>query len=396
MISESLMMFAASVCLAATPPTMAPKAQEYAFASEHGGDASAVPSASQPQHWYQKLSVTAFADAYANYNFNFPNPSAGAHNSLRAFDLTNGFAIHWGGLDISYDGGTIGVALSLRFGPGAQAYGIGIPDNVGGGFGQASLEVAKQAYVTWKPSDTVSIDFGKFDTIYGAEVAETQNNFNYTAGIVFNNLQPFFHTGFRVNVTLSEQAGLTFLLVNGVDSVIDNNTGKSVGAQFSLASGPFELYVGGLIGPEVDDVVGGVAVDDINDKFEILLDVVVKYAASEALQFVVNGDFLTSTRDNTEEQWGVMAAGRFGVNENVGVAVRGEVARGLLTAGGALGTVMSGTVTLDYQPVPGQIFIRLEPRIDVATGDNKDMFPTDDGATSTAFTTTLGMVVTTN
>ena len=75
----------------------------------------------------------------------------------------------------------------------------------------------------------MSFDFGKFDTIYGAEVAESQDNLNYTRGVVYWFTQPLFHTGLRVNAELTDELMLRGLLVNGSNNTIDNNVGKNLG-----------------------------------------------------------------------------------------------------------------------------------------------------------------------
>ncbi len=95
------------------------------------------------------------------------------------------------------------------------------------------LSNVKQAFATWKPGgkgSAVALDFGKFDTIYGVEVADSQYNINYTRGVVYWFAQPAFHTGFRLNADLSDAFTLKALLVNGYNNSIDNNFGKTPGA----------------------------------------------------------------------------------------------------------------------------------------------------------------------
>src|ERR1043165_1428211 len=63
--------------------------------------APAPPPAAGAPKWYAKAKIEGFADAYANLNFNFPTPQTGT-NLGRAFDVSNGFALHWAGLNASY------------------------------------------------------------------------------------------------------------------------------------------------------------------------------------------------------------------------------------------------------------------------------------------------------
>ncbi len=80
----------------------------------------------------------------------------------------------------------MGGTLALRFGPSAKRYNSScLAQKCDAAYG---LENVKQAFASWRPggdSSPVTLDFGKFDTIYGAEVAESQDNINYTAwGVV--------------------------------------------------------------------------------------------------------------------------------------------------------------------------------------------------------------------
>src|SRR6185369_4360765 len=113
--------------------------------------------------WYDAVELSAFVDAYASVNYNFPKPASG-NNLYRAYDTTNGFALSWVGADISYAPDPVGGTLSLRFGPTATAYAGAIDSGSG-------LEYVKQAFVSWKPVDELTVDFGKFDTPFGGEVA---------------------------------------------------------------------------------------------------------------------------------------------------------------------------------------------------------------------------------
>jgi hypothetical protein len=72
----------------------------------------------------------------------------------------------------------------------------------------------------------LQIDFGKFDTWIGAEVADSQYNMTYTRSALFTT-QPLFHTGVRVDVAASDQLDLKVYAVNGYNNSIDNNAMKT-------------------------------------------------------------------------------------------------------------------------------------------------------------------------
>ena len=83
---------------AAAPPTAASP-------SAPGVIAAPLPSNGAPgplpvRKWYDAVKVEGFVDAYANVSANSPKPQSG-QNLGRNFDVTNGFALHWAGLNAS-------------------------------------------------------------------------------------------------------------------------------------------------------------------------------------------------------------------------------------------------------------------------------------------------------
>jgi hypothetical protein len=210
--------------------------------------------------WYELIELSAFVDAYAGVNYNFPRPQTG-NNRFRSFDPSNGFALSWVGVDASFAPDPVGATLSLRYGPTAELLAARClhddraqnpcDDDVG-------LDVVQQAFASWAPSGNqgvVRLDFGKFDSIYGVEVPEAHRNVNYTRGLLFSLAQPLFHTGLRVNLDLHRQLQLNFLAVNGQNASLDNNLGKTFGAQAVYLPGPaLSVRLGWLGGPEQDDV----------------------------------------------------------------------------------------------------------------------------------------------
>src|SRR5688500_11328141 len=74
--------------------------------------------------WYDLIEFSAFVDAYASFNFNFPKPQYGK-NKLHAHDANTGFSLSWVGINASYPADPVGGTVSLRFGPTAQQLGRG-------------------------------------------------------------------------------------------------------------------------------------------------------------------------------------------------------------------------------------------------------------------------------
>lgn len=386
-----------------------------------------------PLPWYEALSFGAFADAYASVNYDFPKPQSGT-NRYRAYDTSNGFALAWVGLNVAYDPDPVGGVLQLRFGPQAQTYASQSERDAG-------LANVKQAYASWKLGEVVSLDFGKFDTPHGAEVADSQLNYNYTRGALYWLAQPLYHTGLRASFTLTDELSAKAMVVNGWNNSVDNNAGKTFCAHLSYA--PLEelaLGAGWIGGPEQADSVsvdcgadetfdadaGGCVPDPgtpaqsyVVDRagankpkaWKHVIDFLVTVTPTEELSTYLNAYYGTEgVRDATNttndvdriEFYGAALAGRLALSDVWAVAARAEYIGdpdGYLTTveGGALGT---GTLTLEAKPTKNLI-LRLEPRADV-------MLSADDGAAKEVFqesvrdssqtqiTTTLGVVVTTD
>jgi hypothetical protein len=389
--------------------------------------------------WYDAIEFSAFVDAYASVNYNFPKPQFG-RNLLRQFDSSNGFALSWVGLNLSYPAEPVGATISLRFGPTANAIaGSCLSEDNSNCDSAHSLENVKQAFASWKPGGADSmfqLDFGKFDTPYGAEVAESQLNLNYTRGLLFAS-QPLFHTGLRANFAISDAFDFKILAVNGWNNTIDNNVGKSLGAQFNFHLKGAEdqdllsASLGYMGGPERDDTKkvhceAGTAFDlntatctaasstraasdnyvdraTANTKgLRHLIDLVVAANPIERLRLVLNADYgVESVRDandlskfNSADYFGVMLAARVAIIDEFGIAARGEYFR---DNGGFLvkerqdvhKDLAGGTLTLDYLPSE-YLTIRLDNRLDWASHEIFTSSIRDPKGTQ--FTTTLGVV----
>lgn len=373
--------------------------------------AHAQPTAPEPpppvEPWYEALDFGLFADAYASFNTNLPKPQAGT-NLLRAYDTTNGFALSWVGADISYAPAPVGGTLSLRLGPTAQTYAAScFSDETPCDADIQGLAMVKQAFASWQPRTGLTFDFGKFDQPFGAEVAESQNNLNYSRGVLYWYAQPLFHTGLRTRLRILPELDLLALVVNGWNNSIDNNVGKTFGLQAIARPTPtLTVTAGWLGGPEQDDAVtlecpvdtaysaatgacsdapglpGGVQVVDRGDAnqpeaWRHLVDVVATWQPSPVFTVTANGDYGVegvrsigpnlTTEVDAQSYWGVMLGSRYSLTDVWAVAARGEYfadADGYATGFSDL-QLVTGTLTMDAAPTPN-LLLRLEGRGDFA------------------------------
>jgi hypothetical protein len=394
--------------------------------------------------WWEAIEFRAFVDAYLNVNWNFPKPQGGTNAVTHPYDPNNGFSLAWVGVDATYPAEPVGGTIGLRFGPSANR--IAESCFEGTCDSEVGLTNVKQAFASFRPGGAgspVVLDFGKFDTPFGAEVAESQDNLNYTRGVVYWYLQPLFHTGLRVGVDITEDLALTGIVVNGYNNTVDNNLGKDLGLKLAYTlprddhGGPlFSVSLGYLVGPEREDFTlkecptgehfdpdapsscapgapsGEQSQSGVLDRpstntegLRHLVDVVASFTPDDHLTLLVNGDYgVERVRDSVQEDrfvqhayWGAMLGARYAFFEMFAVAARAEYLND--SDGHATGFVgndielVTGTLTLEARPADFLI-VRLDGRMDYSTRQifQKSVRDTTGGLP----TTTLGVVATTD
>ncbi len=97
--------------------------------------------------------------------------------------------------------------------------------------GPAIFRNIEQAFLSYKPRQArgLQLDVGKFVTAAGAEVIETHSNWNYSRSLLFVYAVPYYHFGLRAAMPVNPHFSAGVHLVNGWNSVEDNNNGKTVG-----------------------------------------------------------------------------------------------------------------------------------------------------------------------
>lgn len=166
--------------------------------------------------------VSGVLDGY--YSLNLNHPSSG-RNQLRNFDVDAGqFSLNLVKVTLERPAEPLGFRLDL--GAGGAYDLIHAAGNSPGG-----LRYFEQAFVAFKPPGArgLQVDFGKFVTSAGAEVIETQSNWNYSRSLLFAWAIPYYHFGVRALMPLGKGFSAGAQLVNGWNNIRDNNGGKTVG-----------------------------------------------------------------------------------------------------------------------------------------------------------------------
>ena len=213
----------------AGPTSSGPSGPSVAPVAPVAANPVARPPAAPEAKGYDKLKMDAFVDAYAAVNYNAPKPETGG-NLFHAYDATNGFALHWAGLNVSYAPDPVGATLGLRFGPGANIHGAADASS--------GLTNVKQAFATWKPggaSGKLTFDLGKFDQPFGSEIADSQGNMNYSRSFLYWLAQPLYFTGLRADYAPAEWLDVKVIVANGWNNSVDTNRGKTAAIQLNFS-----------------------------------------------------------------------------------------------------------------------------------------------------------------
>jgi len=167
------------------------------------------PAPAPPPPETPKIDVTGFVDVYYEYNFNKVDPA------LRAFDVQhNAFSLSLA--EVAFAKGVtvqsrVGFRIDLDFGKTADLVAAYEPE----ADGKEIYKHVQQAYLSLLAGQKLQLDAGKFVTPLGAEVIESQDNWNYSRSVLFGYAIPFYHTGLRATLPVNGALTLAGYVVNG-------------------------------------------------------------------------------------------------------------------------------------------------------------------------------------
>lgn len=192
--------------------------------------------------WSHGIQFSGLIDGYYNYNANHP-PHSDDGNQLRNFDFnSNTFSLSMAKLTASREASPIGFRLDLGFGKAFTTILASEPN----------FKHLEQAYVSYKPPNTkgLQVDFGEFVTSAGAEVIESNDDWNYSRSLLFSLAIPYYHVGVRATMPVSKTFTAGLQLVNGWNYFTDNNSGKTIGLTGAWTNPKFTLSTNYYTGPE--------------------------------------------------------------------------------------------------------------------------------------------------
>jgi hypothetical protein len=337
-----------------------PQSNLVATASTPSADA-AKPASASLSSVLGPTSLSGFVDVYYGQNFNNP---ANRLNNLRFFDgSTNQFGLNLIELVVDKQpdpsNSRTGYHLAFGYGQAMNAiYGASTNSTL------SADQYVKEAYFSYLApvGKGLQVDVGKFVTPAGAEVIETKDNYNYTRGILFSYAIPYYHFGMRAKYAFNDKYSLTGFFLNGWNSVIDNNTGKTYGMTLGWTPNKkFSLAQTYLAGPEGTDN---------NHDWRQLSDTVVTINATKRLTLMANYDYGRGDHMGTVVDpvyWtGIAGYFKYALNDKYTVSSRYEYYNdhyGFTT--GTPGHIQEITGTFEH-PMATHILTRLEFRRDMA------------------------------
>jgi hypothetical protein len=184
---------------------------------------TAAAPAPAPSPWTRSgIDIYLLGDVYGDLNFNHPGSG---YNQLYNFnDKANN--VHLSYVEAAFEkaSGVLGFRLDVDTGRTADIVG-------GADDGPRGFRYLQQMYVEFRPPKAhgVQIDFGKFVTSAGAEVIESNANWNYSRSLLFAFAIPYYHFGVRATIPVTKMFSTGVQVVNGWNSIGNNNGFKTVG-----------------------------------------------------------------------------------------------------------------------------------------------------------------------
>jgi hypothetical protein len=283
------------------------------------------------------IDMSGFVDTY--YSVNFAQPTSQI-NKLRNFDIgENQLNLSLVEMVFQKKACPVGFRLDVDYGSANDIVQPGVT---------STSSLLQQAYLTFvvPVGSGLTIDAGKLTTHMGYEVIESKDNWNYSRSFLFAWAVPYYHTGIRVGYSFSDAFSATFHILNGWNSLIDNNNSKSLGLQLSLApTGSTTILLNLITGHE--------NLTPVEYGARNVVDVDVTHQLNESLSLGLNGDYGEAQTYGGLMMWkGVAIYGRYAMTEKSGVAVRAEIfddPQGYALGLGSSADVKEVTCTYDYR-----------------------------------------------
>jgi hypothetical protein len=282
------------------------------------------------------VTLSGFGDFYYGYDNNHPfNNMAG----LRFFEApTNGFNFNLAELildkapDATSAESRLGYHVSAGYGEAAKI--VNGSDNTG--FGDGSNFFVKEAYVSYLApvGKGLTVTVGKFVTNAGAEVIESQSNWNYSRSMMFYYSIPFFHVGAKAAYTFNPKWSANISVLNGWNNTFINHNAINngvVGASSGLTYGGTLAYTPNMKWSATENYYAGPVTGGLDESgatlnyWKHVSDTVIGYTPNSKWAFQVNGDYgFVQIAPSDFTWWGLAGYAKYTLSPKTNFAVRYE------------------------------------------------------------------------
>jgi hypothetical protein len=225
------------------------------------------------------VTLTGLADVYYGYNANHPVNGTATEPFLSTNDQFSLNLIELQLDKVPDKTAPLGFRIAFGFGQAMNAVNSTDPG------GLAFAQYLKEGYLSYMAplGKGLQVDVGKFVTPMGAEVIETNQNWNYSRSLLFNYAIPYYHFGARAKYAFNDKWTVTGFAVNGWNNIIENNSGKTGGVSIGWnATKKITITESYLAGPET------VAT---HNSWRNMTDTVIAYNPTAKLSLQANVDY---------------------------------------------------------------------------------------------------------
>jgi hypothetical protein len=321
--------------------------------------APATPPAPPPK--FGGFVFSGLIDGYINDNTNHP---AGALNQLQNFDIINGQPeLSLIKFTVDKSDGIFGFHVDVGTGETMRLIHAGDP----AAQDHKALRYFEQMYLIAKPKNMhgTEIDFGTFSTSAGAEVIESNANWNYSRSILFAWAIPYYHFGLKVTTPVNKVLTVGFQVVNPWNETDGGHRFTNLGLTAAVTKGIVTWNTNYYVGPNNPVVAGQPSGGARN-----LIDSTFLVAPNDKFSFYINGDYGRNNNPTGKgfASWdGIAFATKYQLTKKGAVSGRAEYFKD--PQGFETGTVQSlgeGTITGEYK-LTDMFITRLEARHDISS-----------------------------
>ncbi len=260
--------------------------------------------------------------------------------------------------EVARDPKPLGFHVIVVAGNGADVVHAAEPE--GAGVGRHVYQNIYQASVSYNApvGKGLLIEGGIYPSHIGFEGFLSKDNWNYTRGWM-GEFSPYYQTGVKASYAFSDQWSAQLHIVNGWQTIADNNDGKSVGTQIAFNGPKLSASFNTLIGPELTND---------NKHLRYFGDFVGTYKVTPKTSVALSLDHGRQQLPQSDANWtGASVWAHYAFDDRHAFAARAERFRdpdnGIT---GAAQTVTGATLTYEYRP-DKNLILKMEARRDHST-----------------------------